>query len=157
LTIISYFIHLIFLEIKLVSVYTAKFPVQQVTALIVERAFGGVTNGNPNKKMGIKCSNTTEVYFDNVPIPVENVLDAPGKGFKVAMQILNNGRFGMGAALSGTMRAVIKQAAEHAAQRTQFGKHIHSFGTIQEKLAQMSILHYATESMAYTVAGECPV
>ena len=75
----------------------------------MERAFGGVTSGNPNKKMGIKCSNTTEVYFDNVPVPVENVLDGPGKGFKVAMQILNNGRFGMGAALSGTMRKVIQQ------------------------------------------------
>ena len=81
----------------------------QVTALIVERDFGGVTSGNPNKKMGIKCSNTTEVYFDNVPVPVENVIDGPGKGFKVAMQILNNGRFGMGAALSGTMRKVIQQ------------------------------------------------
>lgn len=125
----------------------------KVTALIVERAFGGVTNGSPNKKMGIKCSNTTEVYFDNVPVPIENVLDGEGKGFKVAMQILNNGRFGMGAALSGTMRNVIKQASEFAAARTQFGKHIHQFGAIQEKLAQMSILHYATESMAYTVAG----
>jgi len=125
----------------------------KVTALIVERDFGGVTSGNPNKKMGIKCSNTTEVYFDNVPVPVENVIDGPGKGFKVAMQILNNGRFGMGAALSGTMRKVIQQAAEHAAARTQFGKHIHQFGAIQEKLAHMSLLHYATESMAYTVAG----
>ena len=83
--------------------------IHQVTALIVERDFGGVTSGNPNKKMGIKCSNTTEVYFDNVPVPVENVIDGPGKGFKVAMQILNNGRFGMGAALSGTMRKVIQQ------------------------------------------------
>ena len=63
--------------------------------------------------MGIKCSNTAEVYFENTPIPVENVLRAPGDGFKVAMEILNNGRFGMGTALSGTMRSVIKKATDH--------------------------------------------
>ena len=74
---------------------------EKVSAFIVERSFGGVTNGPPEKKMGIKCSNTAEVYFENTPIPVENVLSKPGDGFKVAMQILNNGRFGMGAALSG--------------------------------------------------------
>jgi very long chain acyl-CoA dehydrogenase len=69
--------------------------------------------------MGIKCSNTAEVYFENTPIPVENVLGEVGEGFKVAMQILNNGRFGMAAALSGTMRSAIKKATEHATQRYQ--------------------------------------
>lgn len=73
----------------------------KVTAFIVERKFGGLTHGAPEKKMGIKSSNTCEVYFDKVPIPVENVLGGEGKGFKVAMQILNRGRFGMGATLSG--------------------------------------------------------
>merc|ERR1712088_455370 len=97
---------------------------EKVSAFIVERSFGGVTNGPPEKKMGIKCSNTAEVYFENTPIPVENVLSKPGDGFKVAMEILNNGRFGMGAALSGTMRSVIAKATDHA-----------------------------TESMAYMVAG----
>ena len=90
----------------------------KVSAFIVERSFGGVTNGPPEKKMGIKCSNTAEVYFENTPIPVENVLRAPGDGFKVAMEILNNGRFGMGTALSGTMRSVIKKATDHATQVT---------------------------------------
>merc|ERR1719516_429909 len=83
---------------------------EKVSAFIVERSFGGVTNGPPEKKMGIKCSNTAEVYFENVPVPVENVLRQPGHGFKVAMEILNNGRFGMGAALYGTMRSVIQKA-----------------------------------------------
>ncbi len=68
-----------------------------------------------------------------------------GGGFKVAMMILNNGRFGMAAALSGTQQAVIRKAVEHAAQRTQFGKRIDSFGTIQEKLARMSMKQYVTE------------
>jgi len=126
---------------------------EKVSAFIVERSFGGVTNGPPEKKMGIKCSNTAEVYFENTPIPVENVLSKPGDGFKVAMQILNNGRFGMGAALSGTMRAVIAKATDHATQRVQFGSRIDSYGAIQEKIARMSMTHYATESMAYMVAG----
>merc|ERR1719220_727439 len=106
---------------------------EKVSAFIVERAFGGVTNGPPEKKMGIKCSNTAEVYFENTPVPVENVLSAPGDGFKVAMQILNNGRFGMGAALSGTMRTVIGKACEHATARVQFGSRIDGYGAIQEK------------------------
>merc|ERR1719249_269395 len=126
---------------------------EKVSAFIVERSFGGVTNGPPEKKMGIKCSNTAEVYFENTPIPVENVLSKPGDGFKVAMEILNNGRVGMGAALSGTMRSVIAKATDHATNRVQFGSRIDGYGAIQEKIAQMSITHYATESMAYTVAG----
>jgi len=126
---------------------------EKVSAFIVERSFGGVTHGPPEKKMGIKCSNTAEVYFENTPIPVENVLRSPGEGFKVAMEILNNGRFGMGTALSGTMRSVIKKATDHATQRAQFGSRIDGYGAIQEKIARMSMLHYATESMAYMVAG----
>merc|ERR550539_1381843 len=126
---------------------------EKVSAFIVERSFGGVTHGPPEKKMGIKCSNTAEVYFENTPIPVENVLSKPGDGFKVAMEILNNGRFGMGAALSGTMRSVIAKATDHAINRVQFGSRIDGYGAIQEKIAQMSITHYVTESMAYMVAG----
>merc|ERR1719290_666727 len=126
---------------------------EKVTAFIVERKFGGVTNGPPENKMGIKCSNTAEVYFENTPIPVENVLGGVGNGFKVAMAILNNGRFGMGAALSGTMRSVIQKASEFATQRTQFGGKIDTYGAIQEKLARMAMIHYATESMAYMVSG----
>ncbi|KAJ8926911.1 hypothetical protein NQ314_020763 [Rhamnusium bicolor] len=127
--------------------------VDKVSAFIVERAFGGVTNGPPEKKMGIKCSNTAEVYYDNVKIPVENLLGGEGNGFKVAMNILNNGRFGMAAALSGTMRACIKKAVEFATQRKQFGQRIDSFGAIQEKIARMAMLHYVTESMAYMISG----
>ncbi|CAH1978628.1 unnamed protein product [Acanthoscelides obtectus] len=127
--------------------------IDKVTAFIVERSFGGVTNGPPEKKMGIKCSNTAEVYYDNVPIPVENVLGGVGNGFKVAMNILNNGRFGMAAALSGTMKTCIKKAVDFATQRTQFGQRIDNFGGIQEKIAKMSMLQYVTESMAYMISG----
>merc|ERR1719447_2551122 len=125
----------------------------KVTAFIVERKFGGVSHGPPEKKMGIKCSNTAEVYFEDVPVPDECVLGGVGNGFKVAMQILNNGRFGMAAALSGTMRAGITKAVDHATQRNQFGSKIDTYGAIQEKIARMSMVHYATESLAYMVSG----
>lgn len=105
--------------------------VDKVTAFIVERAFGGVSSGPPENKMGIRCSNTTEVYYEDVKVPVENVLGGVGNGFKVAMNILNNGRFGMAAALAGTQRAALRQAAEHAATRVQFGKRLAEFGSVQ--------------------------
>lgn len=125
----------------------------KVSAFIVERAFGGVTNGPPEKKMGIKCSNTAEVYFEEVKIPVENLLGEIGGGFKVAMNILNNGRFGMVAALAGTMKYCIQKAVDHASTRVQFGSHIHTFGTIQEKIANMAVKHYVAESMAYMISS----
>ncbi|XP_045055283.1 very long-chain specific acyl-CoA dehydrogenase, mitochondrial isoform X1 [Desmodus rotundus] len=126
---------------------------EKITAFVVERSFGGVTHGPPEKKMGIKASNTAEVYFDGVRIPSENVLGEVGGGFKVAMHILNNGRFGMAAALAGTMKGIIAKAVDHAANRTQFGEKIHNFGLIQEKLARMAMLQYVTESMAYMVSA----
>ncbi|XP_032367216.1 very long-chain specific acyl-CoA dehydrogenase, mitochondrial isoform X1 [Etheostoma spectabile] len=125
----------------------------KISAFIVEKSFGGVTHGPPEKKMGIKASNTAEVYFDNVRVPADCLLTEVGGGFKVAMNILNNGRFGMAAALSGTMKGVITKAVDHAANRTQFGNKIHNFGAIQEKMARMTMLQYVTESMAYMISG----
>ncbi|XP_063979188.1 very long-chain specific acyl-CoA dehydrogenase, mitochondrial [Diachasmimorpha longicaudata] len=125
----------------------------KVTAFIVERGFGGLTNGPPEDKMGIKCSNTTEVFFEDVKIPAENVLGGEGQGFKVAMNILNNGRFGMSAALSGTMQTCIKKAIEFANNRVQFGKTLKEFGSIQEKIARMTMLQYVDQSLCYMVAG----
>ncbi|XP_023136575.2 very long-chain specific acyl-CoA dehydrogenase, mitochondrial [Amphiprion ocellaris] len=125
----------------------------KITAFVVERSFGGVTSGPPEKKMGIKASNTAEVYFDNVRVPADCVLGEVGGGFKVAMNILNNGRFGMAAALSGTMKSSIAKAVDHAANRTQFGSKIHNYGVIQEKMARMTMLQYVTESMAYMISG----
>ncbi|XP_077970598.1 very long-chain specific acyl-CoA dehydrogenase, mitochondrial-like [Styela clava] len=125
----------------------------KISAFIVERDFGGVTSGPPEKKMGIKASNTAEVYFEDVKIPVECMLGKEGDGFKIAMHILNNGRFGMCAGLSGTMQTMIYRAAEHASNRTQFGSKIHEYGTIQEKLARMQMMQYVTECMAYVVCA----
>ncbi|KAL2765727.1 very long-chain specific acyl-CoA dehydrogenase, mitochondrial isoform 3, partial [Daubentonia madagascariensis] len=126
---------------------------EKITAFVVEKSFAGVTHGPPEKKMGIKASNTASVFFDAVRVPAENVLGEVGGGFKVAMHILNNGRFGMAAALAGTMRSIIAKAVDHAANRTQFGEKIHNFGLIQEKLARMAMMQYVTESMAYMLSA----
>lgn len=76
---------------------------------------------------------------------MENVLGGVGEGFKIAVRILNQGRFGMAAAMSGTMRAAIRQAAEHTVQRIQFGRNLNEFENVQEKLATMAMRQYATE------------
>lgn len=125
----------------------------RITAFIVERAFEGVSTGPPEKKMGIKASNTAAVNFDDVAVPVENVLGKPGEGFKVAMQILNNGRFGMSAILCGTMRASIAKTVAHATTRAQFGSRLASFGNVQEKLARMAAQLYTAESLTYMLSG----
>lgn len=125
----------------------------RITAFIVERGFGGVSNGTEEDKLGIKGSSTTAVYFEDCKVPVENVLGEVGGGFKVAMTILNNGRFGLAAGMVGGMKRVIGAAAEHANQREQFGKPIAKFGLIQEKFAHMAVLAYAAESMTYLTCG----
>lgn len=139
----------------------AQTPVEQangtvkdkVSAFIVERAFGGVSNGPPEKKMGIKGSNTVELLFENVKIPVENLLGQEGEGFKVAMNILNNGRFGIPAAMTGSMKMCIQKTVNHITNRVQFGRKLEEFGNVQEKLAQMVVKHYVTESILYMLAS----
>ena len=120
----------------------------KVTAFWVPRC-DGVTSGPNMHKMGIRASNTTEVYFDNVKIPTENVIGQVGEGFKVAMHILNNGRYGMCCGLSGTMRIAIEIATAHANNRSQFGNKLAAYTGIQEKIARMTMHHYVTQSMAY--------
>lgn len=121
----------------------------KMTAFIVDRDFGGITSGAPEKKLGIRGSNTVQLNFDNCPVPAENVLGEVHGGFKVAMGILNNGRFGMGAATGGGIRRLIGLAAEYANQRVQFGAPISNYGLIQEKFARMACDAYAIESMSY--------
>eukprot|EP00128_Syssomonas_multiformis_P011768 Colp12_sorted_trinity150504_noHs@23111 len=117
----------------------------KITAFIVERNFGGITNGPPEDKLGIRGSNTCAVFFDNTPVPVENVLLKPGDGFKVAMNILNNGRFGLGAGSGGMLKRVIGMASEHATTRKQFGQTLSSFGVIKEKFGRLAVDAYAIE------------
>lgn len=125
----------------------------KISAFIVERAFGGITSGKPEDKLGIRGSNTCEVSFDNVPVPLENVIGEVGGGFKIAMNILNSGRFSMGSSSAGMIKKLIGLTAEYAATRKQFNKSLSEFGMIQEKFAVMALNAFVMESMAYLTAG----
>uniref|UniRef100_A0A665WIG7 Acyl-CoA dehydrogenase family, member 9 n=1 Tax=Echeneis naucrates TaxID=173247 RepID=A0A665WIG7_ECHNA len=125
----------------------------KISAFIVERAFGGITSGKPEDKLGIRGSNTCEVSFDNAPVPVENVLGEIGGGFKIAMNILNSGRFSMGSSSAGMIKKLIELTSEYAATRKQFNKSLSEFGMIQEKFAVMALNAFVMESMAYLTAG----
>ncbi|CAN9512179.1 unnamed protein product [Ophioblennius macclurei] len=125
----------------------------KISAFIVERAFGGVVSGKPEDKLGIRGSNTCEVAFENVPVPLENVIGEVGSGFKIAMNILNSGRFSMGSSSAGMIKKLMELTAEYAATRKQFDKSLSEFGMIQEKFAVMALNAFVMESMAYLTAG----
>ncbi|KAM6149429.1 complex I assembly factor ACAD9, mitochondrial isoform 2-T2 [Erethizon dorsatum] len=125
----------------------------KITAFIVERDFGGITNGIPEDKLGIRGSNTCEVHFENTKVPVENVLGEVGGGFKLAMNILDSGRFSMGSMVAAMIKKLIELTAEYACTRKQFNRKLSEFGLIQEKFALMAQKAYVMESMAYVTAG----
>ena len=124
----------------------------KITAFIVEAAWPGVSHGHHEDKMGIRASSTTTVSFADVRVPPENVLGEEGKGFKIAMAILNNGRTGLGGGAVGGMRTLISLASQQAQERHQFGRPIAEFGLIREKIAQMTLDCFAAESVVWMVA-----
>uniref|UniRef100_A0A673IPY9 Acyl-CoA dehydrogenase family member 9, mitochondrial-like n=1 Tax=Sinocyclocheilus rhinocerous TaxID=307959 RepID=A0A673IPY9_9TELE len=125
----------------------------KITAFIVERAFCGVTSGKPEDKLGIRGSNTCEITFEDTKVPIENVIGEVGGGFKVAMNILNNGRFSMGSAGAGLIKRLIELTSEYACTRKQFSRSLSEFGMIQDKFATMTLNAFVMESMAYLTAG----
>ncbi|MGH9612538.1 MAG: acyl-CoA dehydrogenase family protein, partial [Bryobacteraceae bacterium] len=131
----------------------AKIGGEKFTAFLVERAFPGVNPGAEEKKMGIKGSSTTAVYFDNVHIPVENVLGEIGRGHIIAFNILNLGRLMLGPFTVGGAKEVLRVSLKYAKERRAFGKSIAEFGMIQHKLAEMAIRLFAAETMSYRVVG----
>jgi acyl-CoA dehydrogenase family protein 9 len=124
----------------------------KITAFIVERGMG-VRNGPPEHKLGIRGSSTTEVYFEDVKVPRQNILGEPGRGFKVAMEVLNSGRLGLAAGAVGGARRLIKMAVERVQERKAFGRPIGEFGLIMDKIAVMMAETFAIESMTYLTAG----
>jgi alkylation response protein AidB-like acyl-CoA dehydrogenase len=131
----------------------AKVGGEKFTAFLVERAFPGVSSGAEEHKMGITGSSTTAVYFDNVPVPVENVLGEIGRGHVIAFNILNIGRLKLGPAGVGAAKNVLAICLKYAKQRKAFGASIADFGAIQHKLAEMAIRIFAAESMTWRVVG----
>jgi acyl-CoA dehydrogenase family member 9 len=124
----------------------------KISAFIVEAAWPGVSHGKHEDKMGIRASSTTTVSFTDVKVPPENVLDSEGKGFKVAMAILNNGRTGLGGGAVGGMKTLIGLAVQQSQVRKQFGEPISNYQLIREKIAQMTVECFAAESVVWMVA-----
>jgi alkylation response protein AidB-like acyl-CoA dehydrogenase len=124
----------------------------KMSAFIVEAGWPGVSHGHHEDKLGIRGSNTTTVAFNDVRVPAENLLGEEGKGFKVAMAILNNGRTGLGGGAVGGMKALIRLATQQAKDRKQFGKSILEYGLVREKIAQMTVDCFAAESAVWMLA-----
>src|SRR5216684_1600172 len=131
----------------------AKVGGEKFTAFLVERSFPGVTSGAEEHKMGIKGSSTTAVYFDNVRVPVENVLGEIERGHIIAFNILNIGRLKLGSGAVGGAKNVLAICLKYAKERKAFGSAIAEFGAIQYKLAEMAIRAFAVESMVWRVVG----
>lgn len=131
----------------------AKVDGQHFSAFIVERDTPGFSLGPEEKKMGIKASSTRPLFFEDAHVPVENLLGEIGKGHLIAFNILNIGRFKLGAGCVGGAKDAIQIAAKYANVRTQFGKPISSFPLMGKKLAEMNIATYVMESMIYRTAG----
>jgi len=136
-----------------VYVVFAKVNGEKFTAFIVERTFPGFKPGNEEHKMGIHGSSTTPIFLENCKVPKENVLHEIGRGHIVAFNILNSGRFTLGASCVGGAKNVLTTSSKYAKERKAFGKQIGDFGMIREKLAEMAIQIFAVESMVYRSAG----
>jgi len=125
----------------------------KISAFIVTRDLPGVSTGKEEEKLGLKGSSTTDLYLENVPVPKENLLGEPGRGFKYAMEILNDGRVSLAAGAVGGSKEMIDRAVEYARQRRQFDRPIAEFEMIRDKIAEMMTGTYAAESMVYLTTG----
>jgi len=122
---------------------------ENLSAFIVEKSFEGISLNPEEKKMGIKGSSTRQVFFNNVKVPVENLLSERQNGFKIALNILNLGRVKLAGAALGGCKKAISHSVKYANEREQFGRPISKYGAIRHKLAQQAILSYTVESAIY--------
>jgi alkylation response protein AidB-like acyl-CoA dehydrogenase len=131
----------------------AKIDGDKFSCFIVERNTPGFSVGAEEKKMGIRGSSTVPIFFENAPVPKENLLHEAGRGHIVAFNTLNVGRFSLGAYCLGGSKKVLEASSKYSKERTAFGKPICDFGLIKAKLGEMAIRIYAVESMIYRSAG----
>jgi alkylation response protein AidB-like acyl-CoA dehydrogenase len=136
-----------------VYIVFAKIDGEKFTSFIVERTFPGFKPGNEEHKMGIHGSSTTPIFLENCKVPKENLLHEIGRGHIVAFNILNAGRFTLGASCVGATKHVLSTSSKYTKERKAFGKQIGDFGLMKEKLAEMVIQIFAVESMVYRSAG----
>ncbi len=125
-----------------------------LSAFLIESNWEGVSLNPEEKKMGIKGSSTRQIFFNDVKVPVENLLGKRGLGFRIALNILHVGRVKLGANVLGGGRMTMKHSINYANERKQFGKFISEFGAIKFKLAQQAIKQYTTESAVYRCSGD---
>jgi alkylation response protein AidB-like acyl-CoA dehydrogenase len=122
---------------------------KNLSAFIVEKAFGGITMNEEEKKMGIKGSSTRQIFFNDCKVPVENLLSERENGFKIAVNILNVGRIKLGVAAVGGSKMAISKAIKYSSERKQFGVSINTFGAIKHKIAEAVTRIFASESAHY--------
>ncbi len=127
--------------------------VDRVTAFILRPDMPGFERGPALRKMGARGSNQAELYFTDVRVPAENVLGAPGEGFKIAMRVLNSGRQGLSAGAAGGVKQCLRLATDWARRREQFGQPLVAYESIQGKLADMAADAFTAESVAYFTTG----
>jgi butyryl-CoA dehydrogenase/short/branched chain acyl-CoA dehydrogenase len=123
-----------------------------ITCFLVERGMPGFTIGRKEDKLGIRASSTCELIFDNVSVPAENVMGETGKGYKIAIETLNEGRIGIGAQMLGLAEGALEHALQYARQRKQFGQRIGEFQGVQFELAEMATQVEAGRLMVYNAA-----
>lgn len=131
----------------------AQIDGDKFTGFIIEKGYPGVSTAPEEKKMGIKGSSTRQLILENAQVPVGNIVGEIGKGHLVAFNILNIGRFKLGAFAIGASKQIINEAVKYAGQRKQFGKKLHEFPLIKHKIAEMAIRTFVGESMVYRTAG----
>src|SRR3984893_621363 len=131
----------------------AKIDGEKFSAFLVERTFPGFSVGAEEHKMGIRGSSTCPIILNDCKVPVENMLGDIGKGHVIAFNILNVGRFKLGAMCVGGARVSIESAVSYAKERKAFGKPIGDFGLVREKIANMATLIYVGESLVYRTVG----
>lgn len=125
---------------------------ENLSAFIVEKGWDGLSLNPEEKKMGIKGSSTRQVFFNNVKVPVENLLGERGEGFKIALNILNIGRAKLAGSALGGAKETITKSINYANEREQFGRLISKYGAIKFKLAEQAIKSFATESALYRLS-----
>ena len=136
-----------------VFVIFAKINGSHLSAFIVEKTDPGISTGAEEKKMGIKGSSTRTVILENCRIPEDRLLGGKGKGARIALGILNVGRFKLGASSVGAGKRVLEYTLKYAQERTQFGKPLNAFGLIQQKLANMAMRIFVGEAMSFRTIG----
>ncbi len=122
---------------------------KNLTAFLVERSYPGISMNEPEHKLGIKGSDTRQIFFNDCPVPVENMLSSRGNGFKIAVNILNVGRIKLGIAVIGGSKGALNHAINYANERKQFGTSIGNFGAIKHKLAEMATRIFVSETANY--------